>query len=120
MNAVNERHPVTYKHWLQLRANMFPNRSVHSLKQMWYNHALQEMSQSPVQKNRLEKAVLDNREHAWKLVWEDMPKVGAVNMSKPVCRKLWQRQVADKPDPTWTEQETQELEDKQRVKEGDV
>ncbi|KAF9217645.1 seryl-tRNA synthetase [Podila verticillata] len=128
LDAVNERHPVKYKHWQQLRTDIFPNHSVYSLQQMWYNHAMQEMCQSPVLKNRLEKAVLDNGEHAWGLVSEDMSKDGAAYMSMRVCREVWQTQVADKSNPSWTEQETHELqecakrlmEDKQRAKESDI
>lgn len=55
--------------------------------------------------------MLENGEHAWKLVSEDMSKVGAAYLSMHVCWEVWQTQVADKSDPSWTEQETHELQE---------
>ncbi|KAF9213022.1 hypothetical protein BGZ59_006021 [Podila verticillata] len=128
LDAVNERRPAVYKHWQQLRADVFPNFSVNSLKQTWYDHAIKELSRSRVLMSRLEKAVLDNGEHGWKEVSEDMSKDGAAFKSVLVCRKVWQTQVVDKSDPSWTEQETKELQEqvrhliehRQRAKERDV
>lgn len=128
LDAVNKRRPAMHKHWQQLRADMFPDFSVNSLKQTWYDHAIEELSRSRVLMNRLEKAVLVNGEHGWKEVSGDMSKDGAAFKSVFVCRKVWQTQVVDKSDPSWTEQEIKELqeqvrhltENKQRAKERDV
>lgn len=128
LDAVNERRLAVHKHWQQLHDDVFPDFSVNSLKQMWYDHAIKELSQSWVLMSRLKKAVLDNGEHGWKEVLEDMSKDGAAFKSVFICWKVWQTQVADKSDPSWTEQETKEMQEqvrhltehRQRAKEHDV
>ncbi|KAG0343960.1 hypothetical protein BG005_002093, partial [Podila minutissima] len=111
LDAVNERRPVWPKHWQQLRDDFFPNHSVFALKRMWKDHAMQDLSQSHVLMNQLEKAVLDHSEHAWKEIAEEMSKDGAAFKTMLVCREVWETQVADKSDPSWTKQETKELQE---------
>ncbi|KAF9311018.1 hypothetical protein BG003_007849 [Podila horticola] len=114
LDAVNKRHPVWHEHWQQLRDDIFPNRSVYTLRRIWHDHAIQDLSKSRVLMNRLEKAVLDRGEHGWKLISEDMSKDGAAFKSMRVCREVWQTQVVDKSDPSWTEEETVQLQEQMK------
>ncbi|KAG0020434.1 hypothetical protein BGZ81_009350, partial [Podila clonocystis] len=126
--AVNKRHPAWHEHWQQLRDDVFPNQSVYTLRQIWRDHAIQELSKSRVLMNRLERAVLRHGEHGWRLISEDMSKNGAAFKSMSVCREVWQMHVVDKSDPSWTDEETVQLqeqtkrmmEDKRRAREHEV
>ncbi|KAF9330077.1 hypothetical protein BG006_006944 [Podila minutissima] len=128
LDAVNKRHPAWHEHWKQLRDDVFPNRSTYTLRRMWSDHAIQDLSKSRVLMSRLEKAVLDHGEHGWKLISEDMSKDGAAFKSMHVCREVWQTQMVDKSDPSWTDEETVQLqeqvkqvtENQRRAKEREV